>query len=604
VAASPEAGARLVSANVAAAKAMPGVSAVITARDDEAPGLLDPVARYAGAPLAVVAAEDRELAERAAAALEIDVEAEGASFDVETSPAVAWAEVFEGDPDALLARCERIVEGTWRWPFALPPALERPATLAWVDEDGRLVLRATTAAPFALRARVARALSLPASGLRVVRPQVGAPFGALADPRAAALCAALAQRTGRPVSLVEDHDRTLAPPEAAHFARVRVGFEGGRLAAMDALLVLNLGAESEEPGASFAPAAFFLRGTGVPFRLDARAVLTGLPPLPDTRLAATRTLRFALEGAYAEAARASSRDPLSFRSDAESGGLREALRRLTASPFAGAPVAAGPSRLRRGRGIAVAGPWAQAGATATAALTSNLDGSFVLRLGAGGSPASTGEALVTAAAAVLESPAEGFSTVGSDTDSAPAQDSGAIEPRLLAQAVVEAAARLRAEMPSAGHKKIRATAEATITLAADDLPASLSAVLAEVEVDGETGLARVLRLAHAPMAAGLPSLGAWEEGQILAALPLVFGLAGLPSAIDAPEILRLGPGEDVPPTGNGGGGVRHPPLPEPLPDLLPAAVAALLEALRSASGVAFREVPARPDRLLVSDAPS
>jgi CO/xanthine dehydrogenase Mo-binding subunit len=405
------------------------------------------------------------------------------------------------------------------------------------------------------------------------------------------------------VSLVEAREGAAAPPEAAHFTRVRAGFTSGRIAAIDALLVVNLGALTDEPGASFAPAAFFLRDTGVAFRLDARAVLTALPPLPDARLAATRALRFALEGAYAEAASASALDPLSFRAAAETGRLRSALERLAeASGPGGQTRARSASTLRRGRGVAVAGPWAQAGATATAALTSNLDGSFVLRLGAGGAPAGAGGTLVAAAAAVLGSPVEGFSAVGSDTDSAPAEDSGALEPRLLAQAVVEAATRLRAESPSTGRKKIRSTAEAIVTLAAGDLPASLSAVLAEVEVDGETGLARVLRLAQAPVAAGLPPLGAWEEGQLLAALPLVFGLPGLPSAIDAPEILRLEPGagEDDRPTGGAGGPALPLRLPEPLPDLLPAAVAALVAALRDASGVPLRDVPVRPERLLAA----
>ena len=74
------------------------------------------------------------------------------------------------------------------------------------------------------------------------------------EPRAASLCAALALRTGRAVSLVEEWGRgELAPPEAAHLVRLRAGFRAGRLAAVDALLVVNLGAQTDEPGASFAP---------------------------------------------------------------------------------------------------------------------------------------------------------------------------------------------------------------------------------------------------------------------------------------------------------------------------------------------------------------
>ena len=592
----PQAGVRLVSANAAGARSLPGVAAVITALD--APGLLGPVAPYAGAPLAGVAALDREVAERGALALEIGLSTEGANLDVQTSPAVAWAEVYEGDPDSAFSTCDRVVEDTWRWPFASPSMLEPSATRAWLDEDGRLVLRASTAAPFALRARVARDLGLPAASVRVVRPQVGAPFGALGEPRAASLCAALALQTGRAVSLVEEWGRgEVAPPEAAHLVRLRAGFRAGRLAAVDALLVVNLGAETEEPGASFAPASFFLRSTGVAFRLDARAVLTGLPPAADARLQATRALRFALEGARDEAARAAGLDAITARAAAEDTALREAIRWAVGEgdPW---PATAPDPVLRRGRGLAVAGPWSQAGATATAALTSNPDGSLVLRLGAGGVPPGAAEALVDAAARGMGVAPDTVSVVGTDTDTAPAQEPGAVEPWLLARAVSAAAARLRASAAPASRKKARATAEATVTLGTEDLPAALAVVRADVELDADTGLGRVARLLLAPLRPSGGALLAWEEGQLVAALPLVFGTATLPTAIDAPEIFRreaeAGPRAEPAPLGS---------LPElsvsgPVPDLLPAAAAAIVHAFRDASGVVVREVPLRPEHFV------
>lgn len=622
----PQAGVRLVSANGAAARSLPGVAAVITALDE--PGLLGPVARYTGAPLAGVAALDREAAERGALALEIGLEAEGANLDVQTSPAVAWAEVHEGDPDSAFSTCEQVVEGTWRWPFASPSMLEPSATRAWLDEDGRLVLRASTAAPFALRARVARDLGLPAASVRVVRPQVGAPFGALREPRAASLCAALALQAGRAVSLVEEWGRgEVAPPEAAHLVRMRAGFRAGRLAAVDALLVVNLGAQTDEPGASFAPASFFLRSTGVPFRLDARAVLTGLPPASDARLQATRALRFALEGARNEGARAAGPEAMAVRAAAENTALREAI---TWAAGEGEPWREAPPEpwSRRGRGLAVAGPWSQAGATATAALTSNPDGSLVLRLGAGGVPPGAAEALVDAAARGMGVAPAAVSVVGTDTDTAPAQEAGAVEPWLLARAVSEAAARLRAAAAPAGRRKARATAEATVALGAEELPAALAVVRADVEVDTDTGLGRVARLLVAPLPPSGGALVAWEEGQLLAALPLVFGTATLPNAIDAPEMVRrAGEGRASAASRNAGiaadrpaaapagvpadpavAGPRLEPAPlgppfdlsatGPLPDLLPAAVAAIVHAFRDATAVVVREVPLRPERFL------
>ena len=583
----PQAGARLLSADVTAARSLPGIVAAFTALDE--PGLLGAVGRYAGAPLAVVAAEDRELAERAALALAIEVEPEGASFDVQTSPAVAWAEVHEGDPDLAFSTCDRVVEGTWRWPFASPPSLEPTATRAWVDEDGRLVLRATTAAPFALRARVARDLGLPAAGIRVVRPQVGAPFGALPEPRAASLCAALALRTGRPVSLVEEFRREVGPPEAAHLVRLRTGFRAGRLAAIDALLVVNLGALTDEPGAAFAPASFLLRSTGAAFRLDARAVLTGLPPVSDARLQATRALRFALEGAADEAARATGRGALCRLArpvEAPAVAFRDPAGqwRRQASDLVSGAVTSASVPVRRGRGVAVAGPWSQAGASATAALTSNPDGSIVLRLGAGGVPAGAGEALVDEAARGVGAAPERVSAVGTDTDSAPAQEPGAVEPWLLARAVREAAERLRADSAPAGRKKTRATAEATVTLGAEDLPAARR---------GRPGRRRGRR-GDRPRPRGAARAGAPRgrrgrpspPGRRGSSWPRCLSCSGPPPC--PPRSMRR----------RSSAWSRRGRQPAPLPDLLPAAVAAIAHAFRDATAVVVREVPVRPERFL------
>jgi CO/xanthine dehydrogenase Mo-binding subunit len=535
-----------------------------------------------------VAAEDLELAEHAAEAIVLRAEPEAARFDVESSPAVAQAEVEEGEPEAVFGACEQVVEATWRWPFTLARPVEPPATLSWLDEDGRLVVRATTGTPFALRERLARALHLPASGLRVVRPQVGAPFGVLADPRSAVLCAALTLRTGRPVRLAECWPAETAPPEAAHLVRLRAGFRDGRLAAVAAVLVVNLGAEALEPGAVFAPAAAVLRFAGVAFRLDARSVLTSLRPLDDPRRAASQALRFALEGALDEAARGHGRDPFRFRAEGAAHDLRAALERAAEAGL-DQPRPAGPTAapVRRGRGLAAAGAWSFVGDSASAALTRNQDGSVVLRLGACGQAAGAGDLLITRAAAALGASTNLFSLVPTDTDSAPAEDSGPAEPRLLGRAVEQAAMALREQAEKSVRRSATVTGEATAFFEAADLAAATALVLAELELDTETGLARVLRLVLFTLDAAPSPLAAWEEGQLVAALPLVFGGRLTATAQDAPPLVR-----EAAPSGSPGASLAS------LPDLLPAAAAALAHALHEASGMAVRELPARPERLI------
>jgi CO/xanthine dehydrogenase Mo-binding subunit len=587
------------------------VAVVVSAVDEDAGALMSPLARFAGAPWAVVAAEDRELAEHAAEAISFHAAPEAARFDVETAPLAADLQSSAGDVDAALRDADLRVKGAWRWPFGAPHPLEPSTTLAWLDEDGRLVVRATTDAPFVLRARLAAALRLPVSGVRVIRPPVGAPFGPLSDPQGPVLAGALTLRTSRPVLLVEEQAPLEAPAEASQLVEVHAGFRDGRLCSASLRLGLNLGASAAEGEAKAAldHAAFLLRRQGIAFRLEARAVHTSLRPERDPRRTAGRALRFALEGASDEAARSAGRDPLEARLMAADAPLREAIERATAvAPWPDASLpreaeAAGFPRLRRGRGLAVAGPWSLAGAAATASLTLNRDGSLALRLGALGAPAGVAESLVERAATVLGTPKERISLLAADTDTAPAEDPGLAEPRLLARAVDDAAQRL-ATRPAGGPRRKAAgdTRDGSATLEADEVPAWSALVLAEVDLDPETGLAVPLRLIVAPAGAEPSPLAAWEDGQLAAAVPLVFGGPEVATALDLPAILRV-------PAVSAGAASASPestrstetasPLPVPpcLADLLPAAAAALAHALRDASGASHRALPVQPERM-------
>ena len=593
---SPHPHARLVSMDASGARALPGTVAVLAALDLDVPPFLDPVARFAGAPWAAVAAEDRELAEHAAAVLSYVATPEAPTFDPEGTVTEAITAAREGDVDAAFRGGVRVASAMYRWPFVHAQALEPPTSLAWLDEDGRLVVRATTHTPFALRTRLARDLGLPSSGLRVVRPQVGVPFGSALEPREASLCAALSLRTGRPVRLVEATATSpTAPREAAHRVEIRTAWRGARLVAVDASLLLNLGAEKEGVELVLAGAMDMLRSARLDsYRVRARAGFTHLPPLADPRRTAARLLRFALAGAAREAAQSRGEDALGFHLASARPELQAALQAgASALGWDSAAPASGGRAPLRGRGVALAGPWSAAGVSATAGLTLNEDGSFALRLGAGGVSAGLGQAFVEKAAAILGAPPDRFSIVAADTDSAPAEDAEQPEPQITARAVERAAAELRERAAPGSRRKKAGSADATAALEGSDVPSVVAAVFAEVELDADTGLARTRKLVLAPVGATATPLGAWEDGQIAAALPLVFGGPAPATAMDVPVIARAG----EPPEGDA---LAIPPL----ADLVPAAAAALAQAISEAAGVPVRELPVRPETLLGSSGQS
>lgn len=181
-----------------------------------------------------------------------------------------------------------------------------------------------------------------------------------------------------------------------------------------------------------------------------------------------------------------------------------------------------------------------------------------------------------------------FSIVAADTDSAPAEDAEQPEPQITARAVERAAAELRERAAPGSRLKKAGSADATAALESKDVPSVVAAIFAEVELDPETGLARTRKLVLAPVGATAP-LGAWEDGQIAAALPLVFGGPALATAMDVPAIVRVGERPEA-------GPLAIPPL----ADLLPAAAAALAHATSDAAGVPIRELPVRPETLIGS----
>src|SRR6266542_1881903 len=192
---SPIAHARIASVDVSAARAAPGVLAVVTAADlgleptppmpvhDQRmvrPWLADGVVRYVGEPVVALVATEQALAVDAAELVEVDydpLEAVVALREAATDQVLLFPEAgtntcarLEGTEDpTLFDDCEVVVELSMAHPrLAACPVEPRCAAAAWSDDGrgGRLTCWAATQAPHRLRANLAGALGIDPAEVR------------------------------------------------------------------------------------------------------------------------------------------------------------------------------------------------------------------------------------------------------------------------------------------------------------------------------------------------------------------------------------------------------------------------------------------------------
>ncbi|MDP9434466.1 MAG: xanthine dehydrogenase family protein molybdopterin-binding subunit [Actinomycetota bacterium] len=235
---SPVAHARITSLDVEAARAAPGVIAVLTAADLGLPTLpvllplynpamgipllASDVVRFVGEAVAVVLTEQAYQGEDAAELVEVGYDPLPAVVDLQDAardevllfPDAGTNTVCTfGVPhfsDDLFDDCEVVVsERIVNQRVAAAP-LEVRAAAAAPDDDGRLVLWLSTQAAAMARAAVAASIGMPVEQLRVVTPDVGGGFGAKigSDPDHAVVAAA-ARALSRPVRWVENRSENM-----------------------------------------------------------------------------------------------------------------------------------------------------------------------------------------------------------------------------------------------------------------------------------------------------------------------------------------------------------------------------------------------------------
>jgi CO/xanthine dehydrogenase Mo-binding subunit len=298
---SPHAHARIRRLDVTRARALPGVAAVLTARDipgknllpliqADWPVLAEDEVRHVGEAVALVAAEDPEALATALRAIEVEYEPLPALLDMEESlrrgEVIAHWKVHRGEAAAALAQADLVVvEGTYHTPYQEHAYIEPNGMVAMPDGQGGVAVYGSLQCPFYVQKAVASALGVDLSRARIVQTVTGGGFGGKEDAPSApgAHAALLTQATGRPVRLILSREEDMAVMSKRHPARIRMrtgATRDGRLVACEVDYLLDGGAY-----ATLSPVVLF-RGTVHacgPYRVpnvavEARAVRTHKVP--------------------------------------------------------------------------------------------------------------------------------------------------------------------------------------------------------------------------------------------------------------------------------------------------------------------------------------
>ncbi len=356
---SPHAHARIISIDRTAALQVPGVVAVFTHEDAPAQHfstaqhelytddpddtrVLDDVVRFIGQRVAAVVAESVVAAEAGARALRVEYELLDAVFSPQDAM-LPGAPAVHGDKDAEKARISRprqnvvaelhselgsvaegfatadfIHEHTYQTQRVQHVALETHSSIAWLDEEDRLVVRSSSQVPFLVRRTLGRVFDLPEDRIRVVAGRVGGGFGGKQEVLTEDLVALAALTLRRPVQLEFTRTEQFTATTTRHPFTIKLkagANKGGYLTALQLDVVTNTGAYGNHaPGVMFhgcgeSLAVYKCRNK----KVDAHAVYTNTVPAGAFRGYGLSQMIFAIESGMDELAVGIGMDPMEFR---------------------------------------------------------------------------------------------------------------------------------------------------------------------------------------------------------------------------------------------------------------------------------------------------
>ena len=266
---SPHHHAKILNIDKAEAEAIPGVLAVLTGEDvkgtnilkmagDDQPILCKDKVRFIGDPVAAVVAISEEMASHALEKIEVTYEPlepvltpeealkEGAIRVHDDRPNLFFEQpIIHGDAGKGFSESEVAIERTYTTQTVEHAYLENDSGVAFVHENGQLVILSPSQNIHAHRKTIAEALGLNVEKVRVIQTPMGGAFGGKLDVSVGGILGLAALKLKRPMKLVYTRSETFAATPKRHpfFMKVKVGAKkDGTLMALDFDLTADGGA--------------------------------------------------------------------------------------------------------------------------------------------------------------------------------------------------------------------------------------------------------------------------------------------------------------------------------------------------------------------------
>jgi CO/xanthine dehydrogenase Mo-binding subunit len=268
---STETHARVLSIDIREALKIKGVAGIYTHKDipgknivplvlPDYPFLAEDTVKFRGQAVALVAADSRETARKAAKLVKVKYSPLAAVYDplkaIEKNAPKIFGDdnifrkfvVQKGDADAAFAECDVVVEGTYTTNYQVHTYLETQGMMAAPTDTG-MVVHGTMQCPFYVLNAVADIIGYPHNKVRIIQTTTGGGFGGKEDVPSivAGHAAMLAYITGRPVKVIYDREEDFVSMSKRHpgYAEVKYGASrDGKILAAKIRYILDGGAFS------------------------------------------------------------------------------------------------------------------------------------------------------------------------------------------------------------------------------------------------------------------------------------------------------------------------------------------------------------------------